>query len=377
MYEMQEEEFDKLEERSLTIKDERKIVQSNFIIERKHRLSIQATLLLFTLTSMIQKDDEDFKRYKIDVSDFSKYWDYDQKNSYKAIESALDELGKSGLKKYSINLDTGRTIVEGVGGFISYYRYEYGEGYALVAFDPHLKDDYLGLNRDFTAFMTQNIRKMYLDGALSSTIRTYEILRQYLVIGYRKLTVLEYKELLGMVERNKKGIVSEKYKGNNANLKTKVLEPAKEKINGNTDIVIDYEIKGRGSSAEILFTIKGAKVETIETNFIEKRFPEKMIRKLLGLGERALTQKEKTMFTQWFETWRFTEDIVTLAFEKTVDTISRADINYINAILRRWNHLGYSSIEEIEKKDSKFISSNSSFDEDEFIKVALCRAWDD
>ena len=348
MYKMREEEFDNLEERSLTIKDERKIVQSNFIIERKHRLSIQATLLLFTLTSMIQKDDEDFKRYKIDVSDFAKYWDYDANRAYGAIESALDELGRSGLKQYSINPETGRTVVEGVGGFISYYRYEYGEGYALVAFDPHLKEDYLSLNRDFTAFLTENIRKMYSDGALSSTIRTYEILRQYLVIGYRKLSILEYKELLGMVERNKKGIVSEKYKGRNHSLEEKVLKPAKEKINGNTDIVIDYEIKGRGSTAEILFTINRAKAEGIETNFIEKRFPEKAIRRLLGIGERALTQKEKKTFTQWFETWGFTEDIVTLAFEKTVDTISRADINYINAILKRWNHMGYTSIEDIE-----------------------------
>ena len=55
MYKMTDDEFDKIEEREILLNDERMIVQSNYIIEHKGKLSLPATLLLLSLTAMIQQ----------------------------------------------------------------------------------------------------------------------------------------------------------------------------------------------------------------------------------------------------------------------------------------------------------------------------------
>lgn len=103
------------------------------------------------------------------------------------------------------------------------------------------------------------------------------------------------------------------------------------------------------------------------------------LRKLCGMGDRALTSKEKKAFDQWFGEWSFSFDVVELAYEKTVDATGKVNISYMNTILRRWYDSGFSTVEDINTGDSsrKAGTDSSLGGSDEFIEAALSRGFDD
>lgn len=245
-----------LERRDMFVNENTNIVQSNFLIERKHKLSLAATQLMFTITGMINKDDDDLKEYKVDVSEFSKLWKTDPKNAYDEIKKALSELRKGGIDEtfYDPKSKVKRFITV---GFISKAEYVEGEGHCLVNIDPVLKPHYIQLKDNFTKFKFENLRRLNEARASVTQIRIYELLKQYQKIGWREFTIEGLKNYLGLIEYDNAGRVKrEKYKGNNSDLKKKVLEPCKKTINECTDIYIDYEFKGRGASAVVRFTIQ-------------------------------------------------------------------------------------------------------------------------
>ncbi len=245
----------KLERREFFVNENTNIVQSNFLIERKHKLSLPATQLMFTITGMINKDDDDLKEDKVDVSEFSKLWKTDPKNSYEEIKKALSELRKGGIDETFYDPENNKKRFISV-GFISKAEYVEGEGYCLVNIDPILKPHYIQLKDNFTKYKIDNLIRLTAARASVSQVRIYELLKQYQKIGWREFTIEELKNYLGLIEYDNSGkIRREKYKGNNSDLKKKVLEPCKKTINESTDIYIDYEFKGRGASAVVRFTI--------------------------------------------------------------------------------------------------------------------------
>ena len=246
----------KLERREFFVNENTNIVQSNFLIERKHKLSLPATQLMFTITGMINKDDDDLKEYKVDVSEFSKLWKTDPKNSYEEIKKALSELRKGGIDETFYDPESEKKRFISV-GFINKAEYVEGEGYCLVKIDPILKPHYIQLKDNFTKYKIDNLIRLTAARASVSQVRIYELLKQYQKIGMREFTIEELKNYLGLIEYDNSGkIRREKYKGNNSDLKKKVLEPCKKTINESTDIYIDYEFKGRGASAVVRFTIQ-------------------------------------------------------------------------------------------------------------------------
>ncbi len=102
------------------------------------------------------------------------------------------------------------------------------------------------------------------------------------------------------------------------------------------------------------------------------------IRRLFGMGERALTPKEQKLFDCWFGEWAFSFEMVELAYQKTIDNTGKINTNYMNGILKRWQEGGFENIEDVEKGDKgPETQSNSSFTADEFIEAALSRGFDD
>lgn len=102
------------------------------------------------------------------------------------------------------------------------------------------------------------------------------------------------------------------------------------------------------------------------------------LRKLMGMGDRALTAKEKKLFDCWFGDWQFPFETVKLAYEKTIDSTGKLSTTYMNAILRRWFDCGFETPEDIEKGEaSRNPDLEHSFEGDEFIEAALSRGFDD
>ena len=133
--------------------------------------------------------------------------------------------------------------------------------------------------------------------------------------------------------------------------------------------------------------------------YIEKRekaasFEGKM-RKLMGIGARALSTNEKKRFAEWAE-FGFSEDIFQLGYDRTVDASGKASVNLMHAILQSWKEKGVKTLEDAEncveerknemrKKYAKSTSSQAnatpafaetSFDTDEFFDIALKKSME-
>lgn len=112
---------------------------------------------------------------------------------------------------------------------------------------------------------------------------------------------------------------------------------------------------------------------------------EGKLRKLFGIGTRALTAKEKKNFAAWTGEWKMSFEMIEKAYEVTVDaTNGNASVSYCNAVLKRWYEAGYTDVETVnasmeqyrlDKEAAK--KSDSSFDTDDFFEAALKRSFGD
>ena len=105
---------------------------------------------------------------------------------------------------------------------------------------------------------------------------------------------------------------------------------------------------------------------------------EGRVRNLFGMKARAFTSKEKKFIEAWFGKYGYNIDIVTRAYEITVNATGEASLPYANAILERWDSEGLRNIEEIdlsiEKKKNETKGESGSFDTDDFFEAALKRS---
>ena len=103
-----------------------------------------------------------------------------------------------------------------------------------------------------------------------------------------------------------------------------------------------------------------------------------LIRRLGGLGGRALSAREGRFVDAW-SAYEFSEDILTLAYEITVNNTAGFSFPYMNKILVNWHEAGYQTKAEIEEalnayhQDKKNEASEGSFDIDDFFDAAMKR----
>lgn len=105
---------------------------------------------------------------------------------------------------------------------------------------------------------------------------------------------------------------------------------------------------------------------------------EGIVRRLSGMGGRSFSAKEKRFVSAWSE-YGFSEEILTMAYEITVNNTGEFSFPYMNKILVNWHEQGYKTKEEIENalkgyRDKKASASDTSFDVDEFFEAALKRS---
>lgn len=103
---------------------------------------------------------------------------------------------------------------------------------------------------------------------------------------------------------------------------------------------------------------------------------EKLIRRLGGIGGRAFSAKENRFIAAWSE-YGFEEEILTLAYEITVNNTGEFAFPYMNKILVNWHEAGYKTKAEIEDAlgsyQKKKEDPKASFDVDEFFEAAIKR----
>lgn len=101
---------------------------------------------------------------------------------------------------------------------------------------------------------------------------------------------------------------------------------------------------------------------------------ESKIRKMLGLGQRSLTAREKSIISNWQTEWCCSDELIEFAYEKTVEKTGKASMSYMNKILENWHVAGFKTRGDVETGDVKPASDSSSFDPDDFFKVAVAHS---
>ncbi|KZR59330.1 replication initiation protein [Bacillus badius] len=220
------------------------VVKSNQLIEAKYKLSIREQKIILYLTSKIDVNDEEFKMYRLSIKNFCEMMGLKGSPKYTEIKDITDGLQKKLLK---IKKD-GKTYSV---AWLSLVVYNENEGSIDMRFDPFLKPFLLQLKKEFTQFELKNV----LNLKSGNSIRLYELLKQYLAIGERQISISELKEFMGIGKDGYK-----KY----ADFKRKVILVAEKEINEKTDITISFkEIKKSRSVVSLKFIIKSKK-EAIE-----------------------------------------------------------------------------------------------------------------
>lgn len=84
------------------------------------------------------------------------------------------------------------------------------------------------------------------------------------------------------------------------------------------------------------------------------------------------TAKQLEFADNWIEKWKFSDEMLRIAYETNVDNTGKMSFPYINKILKRWYDAGIANpddIEKLDKKPDKKQKSNSSYDLDELMKI--------
>ncbi|MBO5286650.1 MAG: DnaD domain protein [Clostridia bacterium] len=108
-----------------------------------------------------------------------------------------------------------------------------------------------------------------------------------------------------------------------------------------------------------------------------KRSNEYKIRKLLGIGDREFTKREKGYVEKWL-TLKTNFELIKRAYEITVDKTGTSSLAYMAKILENWHTNGLTTIESVDKQNEGYKKKQqqtlSSFDTDDFFEAALKRS---
>ena len=241
------------------------VVKHNKIIESKYNMTTSEIKIIAKLTSMIKKDDEDFKEYVFVSKKLLDELNLGKEN-YTVLEESINK-----LISRRIEIEQENKKKKLVTTFLSSCMYDNtgDESKVILRYDPQLKPYFLQLGKHFTKYYLQNVLELNSFYA----IRIYELCKQYETLKERIILVEKLKEILDIEEKYKKYNDFKKY----------VLEIAKREINEKTDINIDYEEMKTGRKVtKIKFLVsskKNSKKIKKEIENIEevKEYPEEVL----------------------------------------------------------------------------------------------------
>lgn len=229
------------------------IVKSNTLNEASFNLTTMEYKLILYIASKIKKDDKDFNVVKIPVSEFINAIGVRGNAYYNEIDKLTSEI----LTK-TIEIYNGKDFKKLT--WFSLIKYNDGEGSLTVKFNEELKPFLLQLQGNFFKYAFGQIA--YLKSTYS--IRIFELLKQYVPIGERTITVEQLKYIL-KVENSYK-----RY----SNFKQRILLKSIKEIHEKTDLSFDFEeIKTGRKVTKIRF--KNISFMSKHLKSIEKMLEEK------------------------------------------------------------------------------------------------------
>ncbi|MEZ4905925.1 MAG: replication initiation protein [Spirosomataceae bacterium] len=222
----------------------RLIRKSNDLVEGKYRFDIWEMRVFTKMLTLIHKDDEEFKEYRIFLKDIiNDFGIENDKNAYRFIKQGAEKLTKKEIRIVRDTEEGEKEFLTHIAvGMDSFTNLSEGR-YIDMSFHPKMKPFLLQLQTQFLMYDIQNILKLQS----SFSVRIYELLKQYEPIGKRRITIGELKEMLDVVDKYKLY----------GHFKDRVILKAQEDLAAFTDIRFTFEEEKKGRSVyAIIFYIE-------------------------------------------------------------------------------------------------------------------------
>lgn len=106
---------------------------------------------------------------------------------------------------------------------------------------------------------------------------------------------------------------------------------------------------------------------------------EGIVRRLYGMGSRALTSTEKEYLRVWSSEWDTSEELIEAAYEEMMKNLPAPKMSYENKILKNWHDAGVKTVADAKEKGligaqkSGKKDTAPSFDLGEFFELAVQR----
>ncbi|UZR98769.1 replication initiation protein [Chondrinema litorale] len=192
------------------------VTKGNDLINARYKLSPTENKLYLLAIAQIEPNDKDFQRYVVPVKKFIKMTGTSSKNVYEQIREVSESLV---ARRLEIPREGGGFLHI---GFVSSAEYKPKKGCVEILIDPKLKPYLLDLKQRFTIYDIRSVLGM----RSQFSIRIYELLKSFELIGERVFELMDLRDMLG--------IETEKYKKYGM-FKKRVLDPAKDELKWNFD----------------------------------------------------------------------------------------------------------------------------------------------
>ena len=247
------------------------IRKSNKLVEARYKLDIWETRIFSKMLMMINKGDDDFKKYKIYLKDLVD--DFGLGKNQQAYPLLRQGARKLMRKVFYLPYEVDGVerlfeapLVTGLDSAVTDGRSVREDHlYIEVSFAPEMKPYLIQLKSQFTMYDARNILKL----PSTYSIRIYELLKQYEKIGKRTFEINELKHIIGVkeeIEVNGKKEFKDNYPLY-GNFRQRVLLKAQKDLKKYTDIEFIFEPKRTGRKITHLIFYISLNQET-QKNFV-------------------------------------------------------------------------------------------------------------
>jgi plasmid replication initiation protein len=220
--------------------------QHNRLAEARYELTAREQKLLLYVIAMIEPEDDQLKRYVVNVSEFAELARLDKDHLYQELRDLAQSLKRKPLViPNHFDSVTGRHVDLVTSWFDSAMIARTGAGYFAVTISSDLKGYLLQVKREFFRFRLFQVMQM----RSSYAIRLYQWLKRWEFRHAVEISVAELRIHIGASGVDERG----KPKENLAlypDFKRRAIRPAIDEINKRTDLRVTFsEIKANGSKA--------------------------------------------------------------------------------------------------------------------------------
>ena len=281
----------------------RLVIKSNDLISASYNLNLNEQKMVLCAITKLDKNDNKLNFINLNISEFIEILNITDRN-YEQVRNIARN-----LRRKEIIIDTEE--FEYITGWFSGVNFDKGNGSITIRFDEDLVPYLLNLRKRFTRYELKNILSM----KSTYSIRIYELLKQYEAIGKREFKLDILKECLGM-ERD---MYSRFY-----DFERRVLKVAKEEINEQTDLNIDYEkLKTGRRITSILFKIEAKDQEReVYIDYLNEFYNIKEMKIKMGLEDE-----------------NFSTDQIMNLYEKAVERADGEGIDLFEYIRLNYNNI--------------------------------------